>query len=158
MASKMLETIPRLENVAAMVADQNAPLADADAFADLTRLDVRTAGRILLRSAIEFDRQVVNRHTATQAAEIMRTSGGHFPQAVIDVMRSLLIAGHEHVLRSVKLVDLAPGMVLDEALFTRKGVCLVPAGHEVTPILIQRLRGIDDGIEVREPIRVQVPT
>jgi response regulator RpfG family c-di-GMP phosphodiesterase len=158
MAGKMLEAIPRLENVAAIVTDQNTELAEQDLYADVKQLDVRAAGRVLLRSAIEFDRQVLNRHSASQAAEAVRRSRARVPQAVIDAMPSLLIAGRERVLRPVKLLDLAPGMVLDEDLVSRKGVCLVPAGHEVTPILLQRLRGIGEGIEVREPIRVRIPT
>jgi hypothetical protein len=48
-------------------------------------------------------------------------------------------------------------MLLDEPLITHKGVCLVPAGHEVTLALLARLRGIDSNIEVKEPFRVQVP-
>jgi CheY-like chemotaxis protein len=158
MAGKMLEAIPRLENVAAIVADQNTRLNDADAYGDLKELDVRATGRVLLRSAIEFDRQVVKHHTASEAAESVRGSSARIPQAIIELMRSLPIAGGECVVRAVRRVDLSPGMVLDEALVTRKGVCLVPAGHEVTSILLQRLCGIDGGIEVREPIRVQVPT
>ena len=35
--------------------------------------------------------------------------------------------------------------------------CLVPAGQEVTPTLLLRLRGLADRGQFKEPFRVQVP-
>jgi hypothetical protein len=76
---------------------------------------------------------------------------------VIDAMRTLRVAPREYAMRILRLRDLTAGMLLDEALITRKGVCLVPAGQAVTPTLLLRLRGVDTGIEVKEPFRVKVP-
>ncbi|HWW21723.1 MAG TPA: response regulator [Steroidobacteraceae bacterium] len=158
MAGKMLEAIPRLEGVAAIVTAQNMPLSQAETFARLSQLDARTAGRILLRAVIEYDRYVVEGHSAAAAAQAVRASAAGLPAEVLETLPGMPIARREYILRSVRLIDLAPGMLLDEALVTLKGVCLVPAGHEVTPTLLQRLCGIDAGLQVREPFRVQVPT
>jgi len=157
MAAKMLESIPRLESVAAIVASQNTALSEAELFADLRGLQTRPAGRVLLRAAVEFDRQSIGGRSATAALEAMKASKVKLPPALFDALRNLPMTGHEHVMRSVRLIDLAPGMLLDEPLNTRKGFCLVPAGHEVTTALLARLRGIDSNVEVQEPFRVRVP-
>jgi FixJ family two-component response regulator len=158
MAGKMLEAIPRLEGVAAIVTGQNAALTEAELYAKLSEHDARTLGRILLRAVIEFDRQALDTQSAPAAAQAVRACGAALPAAILETLPGMPIAKREYVLRSVRLIDLAPGMLLDEALLTLKGVCLVPAGHEVTSTLLQRLCGIDAGLHVREPFRVQVPT
>jgi response regulator RpfG family c-di-GMP phosphodiesterase len=157
MAAKMLEAIPRLETVAAIVARQNTALTEAEVFRELNGLDAKSAGCVLLHAAVEFDRQIMAGHSANAASEALRKAKVNLPPAVLDVLPNLPIAGREHTLRSVRLIDLAPGMLLDEPLITLRGVCLVPAGHEVTAALLARLRGIDSNIEVQEPFRVQVP-
>jgi hypothetical protein len=157
MAAKMLEAIPRLETVTAIVASQNISSIDAEIFREPKGLDAKSAGCMLLHAAVEFDRQVMAGRSATAAAEALRMAQARLPQTVLDALRTLPIAGRERTLRSVGLIDLAVGMLLDEPLITRKGVCLVPTGQEVTAALLARLRGIDSDIQVREPIRVQVP-
>jgi YesN/AraC family two-component response regulator len=158
MAAKMLESIPRLEAVAAIVASQNAPLSNADIFKDIKALDIKAAGSILLHAAAEFDRHTVAGLTAADASEAMRKAKMNFPASVLEALRQLRAEGHERSLRSVRLIDLAAGMRLEEPLMTRKGICLVPAGQEVTLALLARLRGIDCNVQVQEPFRVQVPT
>jgi CheY-like chemotaxis protein len=157
MAAKMLEAIPRLETVAAIVSSQNAALTDAEAFRELKGLDAKSAGHVLLHAAVAFDRQSMRGGSANAATDALRVAKVKLPPAMLDALRNLPIAGREHAMRSVRLIDLAPGMLLDEPLITRKGVCLVPAGHEVTAALLARLRGIDSDIQVQEPFRVQVP-
>lgn len=158
MAGKMLEAIPRLEGVAAIVSGQNTPLTQAETFAQLSGLDARTAGRILLRAVLEYDRHVTEGHSASAATQAIRAANLGFPAQIYEALPGIPMARREYIMRSVHLMDLAPGMVLDEPLVTLKGVCLVPAGNEVTPTLLQRLCGIDAGLKVRQPFRVQVPT
>jgi response regulator RpfG family c-di-GMP phosphodiesterase len=157
MAAKMLEAIPRLETVTAIVASQNTPLTDEEILRKPKELEAKSAGCMLLYAAVQFDRQVMAGCTASGAVEALRVAKVKLPLAALEALRSLEIAGREHALRSARLIDLAVGMLLDEPLMTRKGVCLVPAGQEVTAALLARLRGIDTDIQVQEPIRVQIP-
>ena len=111
----------------------------------------------MLRAACEFDRLIVEGKSSIQAAEVIRIAGTKLPDTVVDALRTLSTAGKHRVMRRVRVVDLAPGMLLDEALLTHRGACLVPAGQEVTQTLILRLLGIANGVQLREPFRVQVP-
>jgi hypothetical protein len=156
-AAKMLEAIPRLEDVAAIVSGQNSSLSDIAIPEDRRQWGLRTTGRILLRAASEFDQRTLKGITPIAAAEDLRSAGTFLPDTVIDAMRILPIEANERVLRQVRLLELAPGMLLDEALVTDKGVCLVPAGQEVTPTLLLRLRGLAERVQFKEPFRVQVP-
>jgi CheY-like chemotaxis protein len=157
MAAKMLEAIPRLEDVAAIVAAQNSAPGALEFQADRLRWDVRAAGILLLRAASAFEQRIVKGDSPGAAAEAIRAAGVALPKPVLDAMGNLSITGEERVVRLVRLLDLTPGMLFDEALQTLKGTCLVPAGQEVTPSLLLRLRGMADSVQLKEPFRVQVP-
>jgi CheY-like chemotaxis protein len=158
LAGKMLQAIPRLEDVAAIVSSQNSSLSGLEIDEDARRWDVRTAGIVLLRAANEFDRQIARGCNPAAACKALRAADAKLPNSVIDAVGRLPIAGREHVMRTVRLMDLAAGMLLDEPLLTTKGACLVPAGQEVTATLLLRLRSIAAGVKIKEPFRVQVPT
>lgn len=155
-AGKMLQAIPRLEDVAAIVSSQNEPLSGLEVPEDTRQWPVREAGIVLLRAASEFDRQVAAGRDAVSATEAIAKAGTRLPRLIINTLRQMPIAGTRRIMKTLHLVDLTPGMVLDEPLVTCKGACLVPAGQEVTPPLLLRLRSIAADVQIQEPFRVQV--
>ncbi|MGA8709238.1 MAG: HD domain-containing phosphohydrolase [Steroidobacteraceae bacterium] len=157
LACRMLHAIPRLEDVAAIVGAQNAPLKTLAISKSATAWDIRTAGIVLLRTASAFDYEMAKGRNSAAAAEAIHTSESSLPQFLIEALKTLVPANRERVVRTVRLLDLAPGMLLDEPLITHKGACLVPAGHEVTAGLLLRLKSIAAGVQLKEPFRVQVP-
>ena len=157
-AGKLLAAIPRLEDVAEIVTAQFGSLSFAGTLPDVRQWDVRSAGRLLLRTAIEFDRLIATGASGEAAADALSASKLGFPDSIVKALRSLAPASQERVVRQIRLKDLSPGMILDEDLVSPKGIRLVPAGHEVTRSLIVRLASIAAGVGVVEPFRVQVPT
>lgn len=154
-AGKLLAAIPRLEDVADIVTAQFGPLSFAAEPADLKKWDVRSTGRLLLRTAMEFDRLIVGGMRREAAENTLRASKLCIPLGVIEALRSLVPASQKSIIRQLKLKDLVPGMILDEELVSPKGIRLVPAGHEVTRTLIVRLTSIAAGVGVVEPFRVR---
>jgi response regulator RpfG family c-di-GMP phosphodiesterase len=157
MAGKMLETIPRLEEVAAIVAGQNSQLSEPEVRGELGQRDVRSAGKILLRAAVELDRYVLEERNSGGATATALGANTGLPTSVIDAMREICATAPQYGVRMVRLRDLTAGMVLVEALITSRGVCLVPANMEITPTLLLRLCGIDTDLEVKEPFQVRAP-
>jgi ActR/RegA family two-component response regulator len=158
LAGRLLEGIPRLDEVAAMVRAQNGLPDQGTISAQPGHWGVVMAGSILLSAACEFDRLIGKGLDSARAAKAARTALGQLPDVVIEALAKLAVAGRAHILRQVRLIDLAAGMLLDEPLLTAKGACLVSAGQEVTPSLLIRLRSICAGVQLKEPFRVQVPT
>jgi response regulator RpfG family c-di-GMP phosphodiesterase len=157
-AGKLLASIPRLEDIADIVTAQFAPLSFAGAPEDLREWDVRSMGRLLLRTAIEFDRLIVSGVGYQVAVATLRASQLKLPGAVVDALRSIAPTGRDQMVKQIRLKDLSPRMILDEDLVSPKGIRLVPAGQEVTRSLIVRLNSIAGGVGVVEPFRVRVPT
>jgi response regulator RpfG family c-di-GMP phosphodiesterase len=157
-AGKLLAAIPRLEDVAEIVTAQFGPLSFADKSDDVGLWDVRSTGRLLLRTAIEFDRLIAGGLSCEAAADTMLNSKLGLPASIVKALRSLTPPSQARVVRQIRLKDLSPGMVLEQDLVSPKGIRLVPAGHEVTRSLIVRLSSIAAGVGVAEPFRVLVPT
>jgi response regulator RpfG family c-di-GMP phosphodiesterase len=157
-AGKLLASIPRMADVADIVTAQFGPLNIDGQPADLKQWNVRSTGRLLLRTAIEFDRLTLGGMRREVAASALHASMPGIPKVVIDGLRGMVLPSQERITRRLKLKDLTAGMILDEDLVSPKGIRLVPAGQEVTRSLIVRLTSIASGVGVVEPFRVQVPT
>jgi len=156
-AGRLLAAIPRLENVAAIVAAQLDKPTLAGKPDDLREWDIRSAGQVLLKASLEFDRLIVRGSNREAAVETLRASKFGLPGAILNALLTISITNHKRVLRQIRVKDLVPGMILDEDLVSPKGIRLVPAGHEVTRSLIVRLTSIAEGVGVSEPFRALVP-
>lgn len=156
-AGRLLGQIPRLEDVAAMVAGQlRAPGKDL-ADGDLASKDPQQLGSAILWTAVCFDQLVNQGSSAHDAARQIRELVPHLPPAITEAMVSAPVAaGGRRESRSLSLNDLAVGMVLEESVLVAEGIHLVPKGVEITDSLLGRLRTIAGGVRVAEPIRVSV--
>ena len=157
-AGRLLAAIPRMEDVAQIVTAQLGSMSFAGQCEDIRQWDVRNAGRLLLRTAIEFDRLIATGASGAAAATTLGASTLGLPASVVAALRSMAPTGHQRRVRQIRLKDLSLGMILDEDLVSLKGIRLVPAGHEVTRSLIVRLESIAAGVGIAEPFRVQVST
>lgn len=155
-AGKLLAAIPRLEDVAAIVSAQFGSLNTKDLPDDLRQWDIRKAGQLLLRSAIEYDRLVSRGASRDSAINTLRESTLRFPSTVLKALARLSTSVRGTIVRQIRLADLTVGMTLDEDLVSPKGIRLVPSGAEVTTTLMIRLTSIAGGVGVAEPFRVRV--
>jgi hypothetical protein len=155
-AAKLLAAIPRLEEVAAIVASQAGPLSFIGMPDDLQRWDILKAGQLLLRTAIAYDFLLARGSKPETAAESLSAPKYGLPPAVLKGLLCLSSAGPERIVRQVLLRDLMIGMILDEDLVSPKGIRLVPSGAEVTRTLLVRLTTIASGVGIVEPFRVRV--
>jgi response regulator RpfG family c-di-GMP phosphodiesterase len=155
-AGRLLAAIPRLEDVAAIVTVQLGPSSFAGMPEDVRQWDIRSAGQLLLRTAIEYDRLVARGASREAAAGALSALTFGFPPPVLKALLCLSTIGKERIVRQVRLKDLTIGMILDEDLVSPKGIRLAPCGAEVTRTLMIRLTSIANGVGVAEPFRVRV--
>jgi DNA-binding NarL/FixJ family response regulator len=151
-AGKLLGQIPRLEDVAGMVAGQmRVPPKE------LAAAGPQHLGSAILWAAVRFDQLVNQGRTPQAAAQQIRKDAPHLPQGVTDAMIATPAAtGSRREMRSVGVNNLAVGMILESDVVSAKGIRLVPKGAEITGSLLGRLRTIASGVGVAEPIKVSV--
>ena len=155
-AGKLLASIPRLEDVAAIVTAQAGPLSLAGMPDDLRDWDIRKTGQMLLRTVIDYDCLVRRGASRESAVETLRGAQFEFPAPILKALLSVSSSAKEPVVRRLRLKGLRVGMTLDEDLVTPKGIRLVSSGAEVTSTLLIRLTSIANGVGIAEPFRVRV--
>ncbi len=116
LASKLLAAVPRLEDVAAIVAAQAKPVS-GDLPSDV---DIRATGQMLLHAAREFDRLIVGGIKPQAAAEQLRLADGGVPTKMAQALASLSLTNLPWVIRQITLRELAPGMFLEEDDFNEQ--------------------------------------
>lgn len=156
-AGKLLGQIPRLEDVAGMVAGQLRAPGKELASGSFANMNPQVVGGAILWTAVRFDQLVNQGRSAQAAAQQIRTLVPHLPASITDAMvKAPVSAGGRRESRSVGVNNLAVGMVLESDVLSAKGIRLVPKGVEITGSLLGRLRTIASGVGVAEPIRVSV--
>jgi FixJ family two-component response regulator len=156
-AGKLLSQIPRLEDVAGMVAGQlKAPGKDL-AGGNAETWNPKTIGAAILWTAVRFDQLVSQGRLPPAAAQQIRQLVPHLPQSITDAMITAPVStGQRRETRSVTVNNLTVGMILEKEVLSTKGIRLVPKGAEITGSLLGRLRTIAGGVGVAEPISVSV--
>jgi hypothetical protein len=156
-AGKLLSQIPRLEDVAGMVAGQLKAPGKELAHGTADTWKPQSIGAAILWTAVRFDLLVNQGRTAQAAAQQIRQLVPYLPAAITDAMTKTPVAtGGRRETRQVTVNNLMVGMILEGEVLSTKGIRLVPKGAEITGSLLGRLRTIASGVGVAEPISVSV--
>lgn len=143
LSERVLGRIPRLEDVQAIIALQNAPLSPA----------VPLGARIL-RVVADFDELQTRLQNATEALGVLCGKRSVYDEEVLSALSRLHgQRSEEEVVREVSLAALRIGMKLASGVRTRKGTLLIAHGHVVTQTLLHRLHRIDRR-QIEEPLYI----
>ncbi len=142
----MVSKIPRLQKVADIIQHQYS----VHQF-DLPH-DVQLGSK-LLRMAIEFDVLRESR-TPEQAVRYLEAHSDQFDAAALKSLSDIVFGDRD--IRTVGVLELVEGMILEKDVYTTSGDKLISSGYELTATLIQRLKAFVRGSTgVREPIVVR---
>jgi len=148
LTERLLEPIPRLEDVRAVLAGASvaaAPLPQgAPAQAVLASL---------LRLAMEFDGYCTRGLSPSQAVDTLRARETYADAWLVALAKVSGASNLRQAVREVLVKDLAPGMIVMQDVRLRGGMLLVARGFEVTESFIERLNNYTDG-QVMEQLLV----
>jgi CheY-like chemotaxis protein len=150
-AQRLLARIPRLENVASILAQANRPdVSQVPSDPDVA------ANASVLRNVLAFDALTSRGEDAETAIATLRARFGPKNAAMLAHLAALQgAATGGPQLREIRLRDVAPGMVLMDDLRTELGTLLVSRGYEISQSFIDRMRNFGPGL-LEERVRVQV--
>ena len=118
-AGKLLAAIPRLEDVAAIVAAQFGSSNFAGMPDDLRQWDVRSVGQLLLRTSIEYDCLVARGASRESAVNTLRAPKLEIPPCVLQALLSLSTTAKERIVRQIRLTSIAGGVGVAEPFRVR---------------------------------------
>jgi hypothetical protein len=148
-ARRILSAIPRLEDVALIVAQQ---VNDAQQGPEWVQRGAR-----LLRLAIRVEARVSRGVQLEEVLAAMSAVANAEERTFLDALRADSADAEQMERRSLRVRELQPRMILDEDVNTADGTLVLQAGHELSAIVIERLRQFASSRGLAEPIRVRVP-
>ncbi len=142
-AQRLISKVPRLEDVAAMVA--------GDAGADGE--DVATGIELLARAEAR-DEQVIREGSIAGGVGRVRQSK-KFSDKYVDALRGMPPISELTLTRLVRAEELTAGMTVDQDVVNTNGVLLVSANQRLDGTLAMRVASTAKTVGVVEPIRVR---
>lgn len=151
---RLIEVIPRLEQVAIMIARQMEPCGDRQA--PDGGVDPVLTGARLLKTAIGFDQALANGLDTQAALAHLRSRPREFAPDLVALLASMEFesTGRRQAALGVRELDL--GMILEQDVRGKNGTLLIGRGQEVTYPILLHLDKWASGIGIPEPIHVSL--
>jgi len=146
-AQSLLADIPRIDEVRAILRDQDAPPEGAP------------LGSRILKAVLALDVLESQDVPPETALETLQARQGEFDPAVLVALGATSDeAGGAEQIQELAVAELRSGMVLVDPVEASDGRLLVAHGQEVSVGLLERLANFSQNVGVKEPIRVAVRT
>ncbi len=160
----LLSHIPRLESVAAAVLYQNKNFDGSGFPQDAVAGEKIPLGARMLRVLQDWAGHEPAKVSRDKALENMKLCSGRYDPGLLGAMKAVFDICPEHTASAeiencpVGIKDLRVGWTLSAEARTRNGMCIVPAGTRISPMLMEKLRNFAKLDELEEPIQVRNPT
>lgn len=156
-ASDLLSQIPRMQEVARIIAYQEKHFDGLGNPNDHLQGEDIPLGARILKVVLDFDILESRGVLKIKALKQLKQRSGWYDPVVLEALEEILGVEVQYESRNVTLQELRPYMILNEDVNTLKGQLLVSRGAEVSPVLINRLRNFANNSRIKEPISVFVP-
>ena len=144
MACRLVEKIPRMENVSTIIAYQhkhfNGKGYPED---DVSSTDIPLGARIL-HIALAFDDRVAAGWSEISALEELKQNANYYDPDLLSVLENCINTQEARVTIKVPLNRLREGMVLGEDLLTDGGMLLACKGLEVNEMMREHLKNFQN--------------
>lgn len=156
-AQRLLQRIPRLEDIAVMVGNQHRSFGTQDPERHILEDNRRLLGANLLRLSIDTARLVASGLTRDECIAALELRPQAYDPRMLAVLSQIQIDPPPMTTRSVTLEELEQTMIIDQDVTTIEGLIVIRKGHEVTEMVRERLERFNKGVGIKEPIRVLAP-
>lgn len=155
-AANLLASIPRLEQVAWMIANQQTSALLMLTSGAKQPPDV-VLGASVLSVSIAYDRLLCQGSSHEEAVRLLRLKKQQYNMSVVDLLEQLQPSQDAMEIRPCPVSDLRSGMVLREEVRTHGGLLVVAKGQEISSTLLLRLRNFCERKQISGSVLVLVP-
>ena len=156
-AFELLNRIPRLELVAAMIARQQDQATAKDHAVPSAVLDPVTLGANLLKVAVDFDQLQLQGLSPEAALGRLMDRPADYYSAAVEALKTLSTDTIPFVAEEISIREMCTGMILDENLRSPAGLLLVARNQKISYPLLVRVRSLYQKSSIPAKIRVRVP-
>jgi response regulator RpfG family c-di-GMP phosphodiesterase len=156
-AGDLITNVPRLENVARAVAQQNLRYDGSNGPKDGPRGEDIPLGARLLKVALDFDTLVTAGTRPTAAIATLLERSAWYDPSVLQTLETLIGLESKYQVKKVRIDEIRASMILADDVYSTEDQLLISKGFELTDSVIQRLRHFASNDRLRQPICVLVP-
>jgi len=138
--AELLQSIPRLEKVAKIIAYQEKGFDGSGVPQDDVRGEAIPLGARLLKISLDFDKRTMSGCSYAEALSKLTVRGALYDPRAMEALRAVIAEQLVYEIRPMSMNELTPGLILGADVKTKDDVLLVPRGHEVTATLLWRLK------------------
>ncbi len=149
----LLENIPRIEDIAAMIAHQLRGFMELSADEALDE-DIKT-GAQLLRIAVDYDLLLLQGNKHDEALQKMKALQDAYNPEMFSLLKKIKRVEGVTIISRLAVKDVTIGMVAEEDIIAKNGAMLIPKGQEISWAVLQGLRNFSHKVGVREPVCVR---
>ncbi len=154
---KLLINIPRLEQVASIIKDQQKPFEDYPQKYETSEAHTIAQGAQILKVALDYDQLLHNNVSHADAVKILKEHSRQYNPEIVGALGDKEIITGGWLVRLVNSESAEIGMIVDEDIHTKNGNLVVSKGQEISIASMERLQQLAKGTGVIEPFRVLVP-
>ncbi len=155
-AADLISHIPRLEEVADIVACQNYCFDGKGQLEKKRQGTHIPIGARILKVVLDFDLIESKGLDKNKIIEMLNQKGDQYDPRVLEAFKEILGIDSRHILKTINLDGLKAGMILHDGLETATGRLLISRGQEISPVMIRRLKNYADHTDIKEPFQVLV--
>ena len=153
----LLSPIPRLKEIAEIIRYQEKRFdGSGPPFDSRSGREIPVEARIL-KLVIDFDALENSGLERDDALQQLSSHPGWYDPVVFEAMKSSFEKEKKYKVRDLTVEDLAPDMILADAVRDEKGRMIVTKGQQLTPGLLMHITHIAHQKTIQEPIKVIVP-
>ena len=154
---KLLQRVPRLEDIAVMVGNQHRSFGKQDPARHILEDNRRLLGANLLRLSVDTARLLSSGLKRDECIAALELRPEAYDPRMLEALHQLQLDPPSMATTSVTLEELDRTMIIDQDVKTLDDLIVIRKGHEVTQMVRERLERFHKGVGIREPIRVKVP-
>ncbi|NIA08772.1 MAG: response regulator [Nitrospiraceae bacterium] len=152
--SNLLRNIPRLEEVAKIIAYQEKHFDGTGNPRDGLKGENIPVGSRILKAVLDLDMLNAAGISSKDALTQMEEREGYYDPAVLRAMKMALGVEHKYEVMDVTVRMLKEGMILGQDIRMEQGTLLISKGQEVSQLIIERLKNFAENSVIKEPFRV----
>ncbi|MBG0774848.1 MAG: response regulator [Desulfovibrionaceae bacterium] len=156
-AHDLLGRIPRLEDIARMIAYQNKGMDGSGTPVDGVQGEDIPLGARILRAVLDYDANLQQNKVPNKAFAMMEEHSDAYDPMVLYYLECMLGVESRYRVAELPIADLQPGMIAHEDIRSVNGPVVVRKSLELSEHMIQRLRLFAKQNPVKQPVAVLIP-
>lgn len=152
--SKLLEKIPRLETVAAIIGHQLLPYKSFEEHKDIK--EEVSIGAQILKISTDFDTLLHRGSNRLEALNQLQKRPAEYNPELLKILAGIKLSPENEKVVAVDIRDMSVGMITEQDIVALNGLLIAPKGQEVTWSLIRGLKNFSQQGSVKEPILVRI--